>query len=135
MNKKFILLLSAVLVAALACGVMLGGCKKKSEPAADANQVTVTITYTAGEGADAKSGSATVKVAEGATVYDALLATGWTIDAEDAQWGKFVHGIDGITDSANTGWVYAENGNSDVDASEKQIVVDGAIYDWTLISW
>ena len=134
MNKRFAMLMSAVLIAALACCFALAGCKKNADTTTG-DQVTVTIAYSVGEGADYKSKTTTVAVAADATVYDAMEVTGWTIDAEDSAYGKWVHGIDGIQDSANTGWVYTENGNEVMDGASSHVVVDGATYDWTLISW
>ena len=132
MNKKFMVFVCVALTAMLAMCVC-AGCKKKSDGAAD--QVEVTISYVAGTDQLAPTVSTTVKVAADATVYDALLATGYEIDAEDTQYGKYVHGINGVMDSANTGWVYTENDNEVMEGADAHKVVPGAVYLWTLISW
>lgn len=133
MNKRLIAVLCAVLALAVACGIAVAGCKKKDAPATD--QVTVTVAYVDGTDPLGPTVSVDVNVPKDATVYDALVATGFQIDAEDAQWGKYVHGIAGIQDSSNTGWVYTEDGNEVMEGSDAHTVVPGATYLWTLISW
>ena len=132
MNKKLIVLLSVALAAVLAV-CACAGCKKKA-PEVPADQVTVTMSYVAGTDALAPTVSVDVNVPKDATVYDALVAA-WQVDAEDSQWGKYVHGINGVMDSANTGWVYTENGNEVMEGADAHTVVPGATYLWTLISW
>ena len=132
MNKKLIAVLCAVLAVAVACCIAVAGCKKKAAE----GQVTVTVTYASTvEGVEFDGKTTTVVVDEGATVYDALVATGWPIDAEDSQWGKYIHGIDGHGDGSNIGWVYTENQEMAMDGADAHTVIDGATYDWTLISW
>lgn len=133
MNKKLIAVLCAVLALSVACCIAVAGCKKKDAPATD--QVTVTVSYVNGTDPLAPTVSVDVNVPADATVYDALVATNFPIDAEDSQWGKYVHGINGIMDSANTGWVYTENGNEVMEGADAHTVVPGATYLWTLISW
>ena len=133
MNKRIIALICVALTAVLAV-CALAGCKKKDDsPATD--MVTVTIAYVAGTEATAPTVSIDVNVPVDATVYDALIATNYQIDAEDTEWGKYVHGINGVMDSSNTGWVYTENGNEVMDGASSHTVVPGATYLWTLISW
>ena len=135
MNKKLMVLICVALAAMLAvCAV--AGCKKKApEGESTEGKVQVTVAYAAGEGDDYKSKTTTVWVDEDATVYDAMEASGWALDAEDGQWGKFIHSIDGIGDSANTGWVYTEDGNEVMDGADSHKVIEGSTYDWKLISW
>ena len=132
MNKKFMVFVCVALAAVLAM-CACAGCKKKSD--GTAGEVEVTISYVAGTDQLAPTVSVPVKVPADATVYDALLATGLTIDTEDTQYGKYVHGIADVMDSSNTGWVYTENGNEVMEGADAHKVVPGAVYLWTLISW
>ena len=45
----------------------------------------------------------------GTTAYDALLATGVSINARPTGYGTYVAAIDGIAENAGSGWVYAIN--------------------------
>lgn len=138
MKRLVALCASAVaLTLALACA----GCAKEgpapSGPDAGARgDVSVTMVIESATDTvafDAKT--ATVQVPATATVYDALVATGWTVDAEDGEWGKYVHAIDGHTDGASWGWTYTENGEMVMDGASAHVVVPDATYTWTLMSW
>ena len=49
------------------------------------------------------SESAEVSIPAEGTVYDALMATGWDVQAEDSDYGKYVTSINGIATGSNTG--------------------------------
>ncbi len=134
MKKKFVALCAAT-VLTLACVAGLVGCgQKATEASGETVSVTVAIESLADNAAfDAKS--VTIDVTAEASVYDALVATGWDVDAEDTQYGKYVHGIDGNADGANWGWVYVENGEMAMDSADAHTVVADATYTWQMISW
>lgn len=135
-NKKFVLLVCAALVAALACCAFAGCSKDKKSDGPAEGQVTVTVAIeSATDAVTIEPQTATVYVAADATVYDALLATGWDVVAEDSDWGKYVHSIAGNADGANYAWVYLVNGESAMDGASLHTVADGDTYTWQMISW
>ncbi len=76
------------------------------------SRLTVTVTVD-GSAAGAGSSSATVALEQGATVYDALKATGVSINATDTQYGIYVSSIGGLAEKehgSSSGWMYSVNG-------------------------
>ena len=77
--------------------------------------VNVTVDGSAG---GAGSGSATVSLPEGSTVYDALVATGVDVNARMTTFGMYVAGINGLSEKATingtyypgSGWLYYVDG-------------------------
>lgn len=66
-----------------------------------------------GSAAGAGSSSAAVALEQGATVYDALKATGVSINATDTQYGIYVSSIGGLAEKehgSSSGWMYSVNG-------------------------
>lgn len=87
-----------------------------SNNTATANQILVTVTVTGLDGSTIV-GSTQVTLESGATVYDALLATGVSVNARSTGLGVYVAGIGGLAEKDHgpeSGWKYAVNG---VDAS------------------
>ncbi len=76
------------------------------------SRLTVTVTVD-GSAAGAGSSSAAVALEQGATVYDALKATGVSINATDTQYGIYVSSIGGLAEKehgSSSGWMYSVNG-------------------------
>ncbi len=76
------------------------------------SRLTVTVAVD-GSAAGAGSSSATVALEQGATVYDALKATGVSINATDTQYGIYVSSIGGLAEKehgSSSGWMYSVNG-------------------------
>lgn len=129
-------------LAAFVLAVTLAACgttaatDASSEAATDeaALAVTVEIDATAGEG---EQNSYDVSLDEGATAYDALVATGVDVNASDSEYGMYVEGIDGVAagDFGDmSGWLYSVNDEeADVSCSEYQLE-DGDVVTWTYVT-
>lgn len=81
-----------------------------SSAQADAS-ITVSVTVD-GSAVGAGSSSASVSIPAGATVYDALCATGVSINASNTQFGLYVSSIGGLAEKhdGKSGWTYYVNG-------------------------
>lgn len=157
-------LLASVLAAAFASMLALAGCASdnavtdgvdgKAAPAAeqnaapaegdataasdaagaDAAEAKVTVSVTMPEGASAASESAEVAIAAEGTVYDALMATGWGVQAEDSDYGKYVTSINGIANGSEgemSGWVFTVNNEQVMEGCDACKLADGDTVEWT----
>ena len=101
---------------------------------ASALSVTVRID---GSAAGAGSGSATVAIDAGSTAYDALVATGASVNAKSSVYGTYVSSINGLAEmdhGANSGWVYAVNGVEPNTACSNYELSDGDVVTWTYVN-
>jgi cytoskeletal protein RodZ len=101
---------------------------------ASALSVTVRID---GSAAGAGSGSATVALDAGSTAYDALVATGASVNAISSVYGTYVSSINGLAEKdhgANSGWVYAVNGVEPNTACSNYELSDGDVVTWTYVN-
>ena len=98
----------SVLVAQSQAG---SGSGSSSSAQADAS---ITVSVTVDDSAvGAGSSSASVSIPAGATVYDALCATGVSINAGNTQFGLYVSSIGGLAEKeygGKSGWTYYVNG-------------------------
>ncbi len=96
--------------------------------------VTVEIDATAGEG---ESTTADVDLPEGATVYDALVATGADVNATDSDYGMYVQGINGLAGGDfgdMSGWMFEVNGEmAEVGCSQYELKA-GDVVTWTYVT-
>ena len=96
--------------------------------------VTVEIDATAGEGG---STTADVDLPEGATVYDALVATGADVNATDSDYGMYVQGINGLAGGDfgdMSGWMFEVNGEmAEVGCSQYELKA-GDVVTWTYVT-
>ena len=86
------------------------GPSSNSPAQADAS-ITVSVTVD-GSAVGAGSSSASVSIPAGATVYDALCATGVSINAGNTQFGLYVSSIGGLAEKEHggkSGWTYYVN--------------------------
>lgn len=137
MKRSKFALVTAALVLALA-GMAFAGCQQSgdnSSATTDGVQVTVTI-ESATDVVTIDQQSVTVTVPADATVYDATLAAfPDAVDAEDTEYGKYVHSIAGYADGSNYGWTYLVNGEMAADGCSAHTVAAGDTYTWQMISW
>lgn len=98
-----------------------------------AGVVTVSITVD-GSSAGAGSSSATLELSEGATVYDALAASGVDFNAKSTVYGLYVNSIAGLAEKDHgsmSGWMYSVNGATAGVACSSYVLSDGdSIYWW-----
>ena len=79
----------------------------------------------------------TVELDEGATAYDALVATGLSINASDSQYGKYVEGIGGLAayDFGDTsGWMFSVNGEDAQVSCDQLTLKDGDAVTFTYVT-
>ncbi|MEC4175403.1 DUF4430 domain-containing protein [Adlercreutzia sp. R7] len=101
---------------------------------ADAAEAKVTVSVTMPEGADAASENVEVTVPAEGTVYDALVATGWDVQAEDGDYGKYVTSINGIANGSEgemSGWVFTVNNEQVMEGCDVCKLADGDTVEWT----
>ena len=107
-------------------------------PATTEKASTLSITVRIdGSAAGAGSGSATVTLDAGSTAYDALVATGASINAKNYATGIYVASINGLAEmdhGANSGWVYAVNGVEPNTACSNYELSDGDTLTWTYVN-
>ena len=102
--------------------------------AATQGEASVTVSVTMPEGADAESQSAEVSIPAEGTVYDALVATGWDVQAEDGDYGKYVTSINGIANGSEgemSGWVFTVNSEQVTEGCDACKLADGDTVEWT----
>lgn len=101
---------------------------------ADAAEAKVTVSVAMPEGADAASENVEVTVPAEGTVYDALVATGWDVQAENSDYGKYVTSINGIANGSEgemSGWVFTVNNEQVMEGCDACKLVDGDTVEWT----
>lgn len=106
----------------------------KENGASDAAESKVTVSVTMPEGASASSESAEVSIPAEGTVYDALMATGWDVQAEDSDYGKYVTSINGIANGSEgemSGWVFTVNNEQVMEGCDACKLADGDTVEWT----
>lgn len=80
---------------------------------------------------------ATVTLSIGANVYDALVATGASVNARSTTYGTYVAAIDGLAEKEHgsmSGWVYAVNGVEPNTACSNYVLSDGDSVVWTYVN-
>lgn len=108
------------------------------EPAPAPEPVAMTIRVSV-DGTPAGGGyrDATVTLAPGANVYDALLATGAGVNARGSVYGTYVAAIDGLAEKDHggmSGWVYAVNGVEPQTACSNYKLSDGDVVAWLYVN-
>lgn len=96
--------------------------------------VTVEIDATA---ADGEKTTADVELPEGATAYDALVATGADVNAQDSDYGMYVQGINGLATGDHgdmSGWMYSVNGESAEVGCSEYTLSSGDVVTWTYVT-
>ena len=113
-------------------GSSSGGTSSNSTSSA----ITVTVTVDASS-VGAGSSSATVSVPVGATVYDALKATGVGINASETQYGIYVSSIGGLAEKeygGTSGWMYSVNGTTPMVSCGSYTLNDGDTVYWHYVT-
>ena len=151
------LMVGVALVAALATGA-LGGCTQTTadsgtgsaagsavaatgsaavETAASGDaQIAVRVVVDSSAADGSVTYSDTVELDEGATVLDALQATGLEVEVQDSEYGAFVNAIGGLASfdfGDASGWGYDLNGEMVMDSADVATVSDGDVLTWTYL--
>ncbi len=99
--------------------------------------VTVSISVDSSAVGGPVSGSGTFTFEEGATVYDALCALGFSIGSQDSIHGVYVSSINGLAEKehgASSGWMYAVNAKLPNMACSAYKLVDGDSIQWRYVT-
>lgn len=95
--------------------------------------VTVTVTVSSSTVGGGVSGSARPTFAQGATVYDALCATGLSVNAETTAYGIYVTAIGGLAQKEHggkSGWMFSVNGTVPMTSCGNYVLHDGDNVQW-----
>ncbi len=106
------------------------------EPEPEPTSLIVSVTVD-GSAAGAGAYSTTLEVAVGASVYDALVASGSNVNARSTVYGAYVAAIDGLAELEHgpmSGWVYAVNGIQPQTACSNYQLKDGDAVVWTYVN-
>ena len=115
--------------------------KKGGSPAGKQNSqnssgITVSISVDASI-VGAGSSSATVSLKRGASVYDALRATGVSMNAYNTQYGIYVASIGGLAEKehgSTSGWMYSVNGTVPMKSCANYRLSDGDVIRWYYVT-
>lgn len=135
--------LTAALVLALVLGACGGTPASTTDDSGDSapvgtvkeqeGSIDVTVTID-GSAAEVEPLTSELSLDEGATVYDALVATGADVNAQDSQYGMYVAGINGLASGDHgdmSGWLFAVNGETPSEGASKVELKDGDVVTWT----
>ncbi|WP_080798826.1 DUF4430 domain-containing protein [Arabiibacter massiliensis] len=95
--------------------------------------VTVSVQVSSSAVGDPVSGGTTATFEPGATVYDALMACGLSVNASQTGLGVYVTGIGGLAEfdhGGSSGWVYTVNGADPGVAASACTLQDGDAVQW-----
>ena len=113
------------------------GSSSASEPAApQPARLTVSVVVDSSVVGSPVSLSTSVTLEEGATAYDALVATGLSVNARPSQYGLYVAAIGGLAeDPAHgvNGWTYYVNGSYINKAASGTVLSDGDTVQWIYV--
>lgn len=101
-----------------------------------ADLITVSITVD-GSAAGAGASSATVSLAAGSTVYEALAKTGISISASGSAYGMYVSAIGGLAERQHgpmSGWIFSVNGVEPSVACSAYALSAGDSIVWTYVN-
>lgn len=108
-----------------------------SDAGQDASDGLITVSVTVdGSSVGAGSSSASVSLAAGATVYDALLATGVNVNAQSTAYGIYVSAIAGLAEKEHgdmSGWVFTVNGSTINTSASNYSLSDGDQVRWSYV--
>ena len=102
-------------------------------PASIAVSVVVDSSAAASLGFPATMASATLKLPEGATAYDALAATGLSLEGSSS----YVSAVNGLAEKmmgGTSGWTYTVNGTMPMAAASNYILHEGDAVRWVYVS-
>ena len=108
-----------------------------SDAGQDASDGLITVSVTVdGSSVGAGSSSASVSLAAGATVYDALLETGVNVNAQSTAYGIYVSAIAGLAEKEHgdmSGWVFTVNGSTINTSASDYSLSDGDQVRWSYV--
>ena len=144
------LALASALAAALLALGLLAGCSSAerdstgadadgqaatsaTEQGAGSERISAAISLTSPGGDNKVSYNGTVTMQAGSTALDALEATGFTLDVQDSEYGKFVNAVNDLACEGTRGWIYTVNGEQVQISADKQELKAGDKLVWSYI--
>lgn len=106
-------------------------------PPAESSTMAVAVSVDSSSVGSPVSLVTTVTLRKGASVYDALVATGLSVNARSSQFGTYVVGIGGLAEKAHgttSGWTYYVNGVFVNKAASEMSLSDGDAVSWVYVS-
>ena len=101
------------------------------------SSISVHVIVDSSEADGSVSYDGAVEVHEGATVLDALKATGLDIETQDSQYGAFVNAIGGIATGeygSASGWIFTVNDESIAESADSYVVSADDTVSWSYLS-
>lgn len=140
LTRRALLSRGASLVAAFALALAVSACGNTAAPDAPAAQpqgdepkIAVTVTIDA-SAADVEASTSELELDEGATAYDALVATGADVNAKESSYGMYVAGINGVAEGDfgdMSGWLFAVNDEMAEVGCSELVLEDGDVVVWS----
>lgn len=106
-------------------------------PPAESSTIAVAVSVDSSSVGSPVSLVTTVTLQKGASVYDALLATGLSVNARSTQFGTYIASINGLAEKehgAMSGWTYYVNGVFANKAASEISLSDGDAVSWVYVS-
>lgn len=143
-SKRFAqVLVAGAFVFAAALGLTACGQQQAEKPASEpaqeqqASTIAVTVKIDSSAVESPVAYDATVEVAEGATVLDALEATGVDFSASASQYGNYVSNIGGLAEREHgsaSGWMFTINGDFAEEAADACVLSEGDVVVWEYVA-
>ncbi|MEG0759818.1 MAG: DUF4430 domain-containing protein, partial [Raoultibacter sp.] len=102
-------------------------------PPAQPATVTVSVSISSSAVGGPVSGGATPTLSAGATVYDALMMAGVSVNAGNGPYGIYVSAIGGLAEKdhgGSSGWKYSVNGVEPGASCSNYVLKDGDSIQW-----
>ena len=110
-----------------------GSASASSSASARPATVTVSVTVDSSAADGRVSGGANPTFEQGATVYDALMACGLSVNASSTPLGIYVNAIGGLSEKeypGESGWKYSVNGEVIMRSCDSVVLQDGDVVHW-----
>ena len=110
-----------------------GSASASSSASARPATVTVSVTVDSSAADGRVSGGANPTFEQGATVYDALMACGLSVNASSTPLGIYVNAIGGLAEKeypGESGWKYSVNGEVIMRSCDSVVLQDGDVVRW-----
>lgn len=108
--------------------------QQQSPQAAEADTVNVTVAIDMPDNGMAESSVANVAIPQNGTAYDALKASGATVQDEDGDYGKFITAINGVengSEGSASGWVFTVNDQQVMESCDECTLAEGDTVTWS----
>lgn len=108
--------------------------QQQDQQAPEADAINVTVAIDMPDNGMAESSVTNVTIPQDGTAYDALKASGATVQDEDGDYGKFVTSINGVengSEGSASGWVYTVNDEQVTVSCDECVLAEGDTVTWS----